>query len=75
MTGEWMKKPRWKVGHFVRADKRTVWMKRETGWAACGSCVAIDENLILHEPFIDIKPRCERCKQVLVRKGDADGLQ
>lgn len=46
---------------------------RPAGWERTD--LAIDESWIPHEPFIDIKSRCERCKQVLVRKGDTDGLQ
>lgn len=67
VTGEWMTKRDWKVGHFVRADKRTLWMGCETGWSACGSCVSINEHLIPHEPVVDIKPRCSRCEGNLAR--------
>jgi len=71
MTGEWMKKRDWKVSHFVRNDKRTTWMGRETGWSACGSCVTINKHLIPHEPMTDVKPRCGRCEHKLVQLGSA----
>lgn len=65
MLGEWMKKRDWKVSHFVRADKRTTWMGRETGWAACGSCVSIDEHLNYEPTGIDTADRCTRCERRL----------
>ena len=63
LTGQWMKKRDWKVSHFVRGDKRTKWMGHETGWAACGSCVSIDEYLEAEPTGIDTVDRCGRCER------------
>jgi len=61
MNGEWMKRPSWKVSHFIREDKRTRSEGLEIGWAACGSRVCIDAALEL-----DLKAkRCYRCERRL----------
>ena len=70
MNGEWMKRARWKVSHFVRDDKRTVWMGETTGWAACGSCVKIDEWLEPEPTGIDTVDRCGRCERRLAAISD-----
>ena len=70
MTGEWCKKSRWKVGHLLRDDKRTVWMERETGWAACGCCIVVDEHLEDEPTGMDTTDRCGRCLKTLARQGE-----
>jgi hypothetical protein len=66
MSGQWMKRPRWKVSHFIRDDaQRPRHLGNEVGMSACGKFVTIDEGLEYEPTGIDTCDRCNRCERRL----------
>lgn len=66
MNGEWVKRVKWKVSHFVLTDQRTMWMGDVTARAACGKFVSVNDGLMPKPTSIDTADRCSKCE---VRSG------
>lgn len=66
VSGRWVKKPRWKVSHYlVDDDDRPLFFGDEEGRAACGHTVTITEHLEYEPTGIDTCNRCTRCEQAI----------
>lgn len=69
MNGHWVKKPRWKVSHFLRDDdQRPRHFGNEVGQAACGVFITIDEHLGYEPTGIDTTDRCGKCERRLAAR-------
>jgi len=68
MTGRWVKKPRWRVSHYLPdSEDRPRYFGHDVGRTVCGYSVTINDRLDNEPTGMDTTDRCERCERAVER--------